>query len=549
MLFGFVMMTANAIAAPAQYAFRIRFTDKAGSPAISAAATYLSARSLLRRAAQHIALDSTDRPVSPVYISDVLSLTGGKFHNASRWLNDCVILLTDSTKILQLQGKPYIRDIAWVGFFVSGLHREAPHTNPKNESLVPLGPLQKTTGSAAYYGATWTGTDQVHGDYLHDRGFKGAGKLIAVLDGGFTGTDVHSGFDSLRQRNGIVETYNFVIDTSFVYSYDDHGMVCLSTMAGNVPGTFVGTAPDAQYALYVTEDGNFEDALYEMDNMVAGMERADSLGADVISSSLGYNTFVSPYTFSYTHADFDGKSTPVAMAANMAVGKGIFCVITAGNEDGSGWNFLLTPGDADSVLTVGAVGNTGLVAGYSSPGPNAAGQVKPDVCTLGDPAPVFTNPQGFGAASGTSFSTPEIAGWAACLWQANPSATTSQIRRAVQRSADRYAAPTAKYGYGIPDFRQAAASLSVVECNCTSPGIDVFPNPFTESVSIALIDYPVGTPAQFTVYDIMGRHILSQNGAAGNVILLQLPKSLPGGLYVLETVVGDKRYLNKIIRR
>jgi hypothetical protein len=536
----------HAYAAPAQYAFRISFTDKKGAPPLSAANSWLSTRSILRRTNYNIPVDSIDRPVSPLYVDTVLNVTQGVLHNTSRWLNQCVVLLTDSSKVLLLAGKGYIKHIDYVGFFLNGLHaRQLQTSDPKfaGEKFVTNNTTAKLTGSAAYYGSSYTQTALVAGDYLHDQGYRGAGKLIAILDQGFDGTDTHSGFDSLRQQGRLLETYNFVNNNSFVYSFDVHGTNCLSTMAGLKPTSYVGTAPKAMYALYVTEDTHFLDAIYELDNLVAGMERADSIGADVISSSLGYNTFVSPYITSFSKAELDGHTTIVSRAANIAVSRGMVYVNSAGNEGNNSWNYLLSPSDADSGFTIGSVTATKAPSGFSSPGPNASGRIKPDVCLQGEQTAVFGTNNTIGNSNGTSFSAPQAAGYAACLLQAFPSATPYDIRQAINKSADHYTAPTPKLGYGIPNFKVAYETL-LAQFPVITSGITVQPNPFNQAVLIRL---PTGANTVGVVLrDSSGRTISITAQRTATNITVTVPSALPKGTYFLSVEVDGQRSTTKL---
>ncbi len=543
--------SATGLAAPAQYAFRVAFKDKAGAPQLSAAPSWLSSRALARRAAFGIALDSTDRPVSPRYVDTVLALTGGKLHNTSRWLNQCVVLLTDSTKILTLAGKPWISSITWVGFFATGLHRAgATSTNPKfaaeaiRDAKQPFLSSARTAGSATYYGTTWPQTNMVHGDTLHDQGYRGRGKLIAVLDDGFLEVDSHNGFDSLMHSGRLIETHDFVHDSSYVFAYGSHGTECLSVIAGLLPGTFVGTAPDAQYALYVTEDAAITDALYELDNLVSGMERADSIGADVISSSLVYNIFTNPYFYIVDKAALDGHTMPVARAMNIATAKGILCVEAAGNEGANSWNFLTTPADADSALTIGAVTSARSPAGFSSPGPNAAGRIKPDVCLQGDPAAVFTSGNSVGYSGGTSFSCPQAAGWAACLLQAFPALPPAIIRTAIDSSADQRP-PTPKLGFGIPDFRKAQQLLAKFMTPPADGTLRVMPNPFIRDFSVMLPN--AAAVADLRLYDALGREVSLVQVRNGASIKASVANTLPAGIYVLRLVVEGQQLTQKLV--
>ena len=544
-LFCLMLTAAGSFAAPPQYAFRITFKDKQGAPALSATPAWLSARAMARRNNFGIALDSTDRPVSPLYIDTVLQLTGGVFHNTSRWLNHFVVLLEDSSQILQLIGKPYISSIEWVGYFSSGLHqRVAGWENPKFARERTGLPNAKVTGTSSYYGSTWAQTTMVNGDYLHDRGFKGAGKLIVVMDEGFTGVDTHTGLDDMRNGGRLVETYNFKRNNSGVFTDGSHGTNCMSTMAGFNPGTYVGSAPEAQYALYATEDGSVTDAIYELDNLIAGIERADSLGADVISASVVYNIFFSPFSYSFTKAELDGHTTNVARVVNMAVAKGIFYTSSAGNEGGNFWNYLDSPGDADSALTVGSVNTGRNPSGFSSPGPSASGRIKPDVCLLGEPVSIFGSGNLITNSSGTSFAAPQAAGYAACLMQAYPRATPYQIRQAIIRSADSFLTPSAKRGYGVPDFSKVYNSLHV-DTPTGEELLGVVPNPFRETVQVSLRN--AGTPAEVLLYDAVGRSIPFISERNGSIMEIRPASSLPSGMYILKAVIDGKLMIVKLI--
>ena len=364
-------------------------------------------------------------------MDSVFTLTSGKLHMTSKWFNYTVLLLNDSSKINSLQGKPFIKSIEYIAYYPSGLHKPARSTSQSTSNSFTV---QKTTGSAAYYGATYNQTTFVNGDYLHDIGRKGEGKLIAVLDEGFDAVNTAPAFDSMYNSSRLKDQYNFVEASTNVFSLGLHGTTSLSTMAGNLPGTYVGTAPYADYALYNTEIPGSEQVI-EMDNVVAASERADSVGADIITISLGYDRFNLPTNFSLTYADIDGKTTIAARAANTATAKGILFVASAGNEGGGSWNYILTPGDADSAITVGNVGLDKVPAGNSGYGPNSAGHIKPNVCMSGQPASIMRNGPNPSFSSGTSFATPQLAGWAACLMQSANVYTPYQIRRAIEQSA------------------------------------------------------------------------------------------------------------------
>lgn len=538
-----------------QHAFRVTLSDKAGSPTVGQAAQFLSARSLARRAAFGIGVDETDRPVSQAYIDTVMNLTGGVLHLRSRWLNEIVVFTSDSSDILAIAGKPWVMGTAYIAYYPFGLHNRGASDGKEEANESPIAVAAKTTGSAAYYGATWDQTNLVKGDYLHDLGFKGAGKLIAVLDAGFTGVDNHNGFATLFSEGRLLDTYDFVRDTAgSVFNFGSHGTQVLGIMAGDLPNSYVGSAPEAQYVLYATEDNGSEQAV-EMDNLVAGAERADSLGADVINCSLGYNSFSLPGT-SLTFSQLDGKTTIAARGANAAARKGIVFVGTAGNEGGNSWNRIITPGDADSALIVGSVNVNRQLQSSSGEGPNAAGKVKPDIVALGVDAAIFGSvPNSTANGTGTSYAAPNIAGFAACLLEARPGRSPLQIIDAINRSADLYTFPLPKFGYGVPNFQAAFGTLDVgdVPTAANESAFSISPNPV--SGGTVTLGWHQATPgAEWTLYvqDAAGRTAwqttLSPLTATGRHTL-ELPAALPAGMYVVRIAGADAvRSLKLIVR-
>lgn len=530
-----------------QYAYQVNFTNKNGTVLFSDSLSFLTTRAMARRVRQGIALDSTDLPVVQAYIDSTLTLTGGILHEVSHWLNLCVILLPDSTLIHRLDGKSFISSVQLVAYYPSFLHYSPLHNGSPGNNLQAA---RTTSVDPVYYGSTWVQTLLVKGNYLSDLGYQGAGKIIAIVDAGFLDANTNPGFDSLWANGRVVDMHNFTYDTSYVFGWDEHGMTVLSTMAGYVPDTFVGSAPKASYALYITEDDNSEQPI-ELINMLCGAERADSIGADIISSSLGYNTFDDPaYNFVYA-TDLDGKSTIVAKAANLATKKGMLFVTSAGNEGGDSWNYILTPGDADSALTIGSVYSTGVNAANSGYGPNAAGQIKPDVCAMGEGPSVFIG-NIYGSEDGTSFSTPQIAGWAACLWEAAPSATPWQIRHAIDECANHYSTPGNQIGYGIPDFSCTATALNILDTPL--PGINQFkiivPNPLTNQLIITL-SAPQEETVSFRLFDITGREVMHFSNSfkmGWNTPISYDIASLPKGLYLLKAVSPNGREVMKLVK-
>lgn len=530
-----------------QYAFRISFTDKVGAPSTSNPLVFLSQRALDRRVAQGIAVDSVDRPVSPVYIDSVLKLTSGKRHVVSKWLNTFVVLLNDSSKIITLQSQSFVKEVKYIAFFPSGLHKPSGN-NAEGEELEPQ---EKTTGTAAYYGATYDQTKALNGDYLHDLGYKGEGMLIAVFDEGFRYVNSGPAFDSMMKEGRLIDQHNFVLDNNTVFDYSSHGTYSLSAIAGNIPGIYVGAAPRAQFALYCTEHGSTEQPI-ELDNLVAALERSDSVGADVVSISLGYNEFFTPVPYTLDYAtELDGKTTVAAKGVNIATSRGMLIVPSAGNEGNNSWKYILTPGDADSALTVGNVNINKQPASASGFGPNAAGTIKPNVCVVGQPAALMLSNATPASVSGTSFATPQLAGWAACLLQSTKDPTPYKIRTAIEQSAHIYTTPGGQLGYGVPDFRKAFDFLHVDSPVATSSDwLQVSPNPFVSTVDIRLLQSFNGQ-LDISLTDATGNVVYQLTTKAyqgSQKISLDLPE-LSRGVYFLKVITDSDERSVKLVKQ
>jgi serine protease AprX len=537
----FVLPAINVVA-QSQYAFRVSYADKKETTYdLSKPNIFLGSKALSRRALQSIAIDSTDLPVVQKYIDSTLKVANGIFHSRSRWQNNCVILVSDTSNINLLRSISFIKNVRYVANFLSPIHflKTKPVTELDNDSKSNR-PLWRTTGGIGYYGDAFDQIKLANGDYLHDNGFRGKGKLIAALDEGFNLVNTLSGFDSLRISGRIVDTYNFNLNTSDVYGYSSHGTQVLSTMAGILNGNYVGTAPNAQYALYVTENSGSEQP-FEMDNLVAAMERADSIGADIITISLGYNSFnIGGLDASLSLSDIDGKSTIAAMGANTATKKGILVIASAGNDGAtSTWGRILTPGDADSALTCGSVDINKVLAPTSGKGPNASGIMKPDVCMLGAPGVVFNNSGTTSTVGGTSIATPELAGLAACLWESKPSATPYQLRKVIRESAHIASSPNNEMGYGVPNFAKAYSSLSkIITDSFTSSTIICYPNPFTEKINIQIIGNSPNESIKWAILDAIGRTInvgeVIDTANSSPLLELQISNNMPIGTYFLK---------------
>ena len=522
-----LILMVCAVFAQAQIAtnvYWVQFADKANSPySIDNPEEFLSQRALERRARLDIGIDEYDIPVNPQYLQAVADC-GAQIINPSKWLNG-VSVYTDSEEVVDA-----IRLLS----FVEAVRNCPSFPEAQLEKEAWLADEMKATGSPVVYRDFYGGAhDQVYQlkvNQLHERGYDGTGVVIAVLDGGFRGTDEHPAFDNMREEGRLLGVRDFVFGSSSVYTQSSHGNACLSTMAAYVPNTMVGTAPKASYYLFHTEDGTQENIVEEY-NWVSGAELADSLGVDVCSTSLGYIDFDMPQ-WDHPFEHFDGHTAPMTIGAEIAASRGMICMNSAGNE-GDGVCTLGIPADAEHILTVGAVDANGDRADFSSVGPTYDGRIKPDVMAMGEDTYVAGNPTGsyqYYNGSGTSFSNPVLAGAVACLRQARPYASVQEICDAVRAAGNNVNNPDNYNGYGIPNFVAALEMLGVDEHETASDNIiSVFPNPSRGKVRVALKKGLDKT--NMTLYDNIGRIIV--NTVSVNELEMVL-NNLSSGVYTIK---------------
>ena len=388
------------------------------------------------------------------------------------------------------------------------------------------------------YGPSLKQIHMLKGDSLHKMGYRGEGKVIAILDAGFSHADTLRAFDSLIANNQILGTRDFVNPGNNVYKEDHHGMEVLSCMGGNIPGELIGTAPKAKFWLLRTEDVNSEYIIEEY-NWVSAAEFADSTCADIINSSLGYTQFYDS-SMNHTCNDMNGHTTPVTKGANLAVSKGMVVVNSAGNDGGKPWKCVSSPADGFDVLAVAAVDSNGLRATFSSTG-EATSRVKPNVSAMGKDVVVSSTIGTIMHSSGTSFSSPIIAGLVACLWQAAPNWSNYLITRAIELSSSQISHPDSLLGYGIPDFIKALNIVSVHENEKQQP-VFTYPNPFTDVFSVCFYSQ-LEQEIDLFLYDQFGRTLSSfpkQLARAGvNKFPVTNLSDLRAGNYILKMVGKD----------
>jgi len=523
----------------------VYFKDKPNSTTdLANPLTILSQRALDRRTAQGIALDSKDVPVYQPYINEIISSTGITVKAKSKWLN-CVHVRGSVANINALK---LLSSVLKIDFADKTLNSSS------NKTVVKLKfkPVNKTMETAVSfnYGSSANQISMLNGHLLHQLDYTGSGKIIAVLDSGFPGVNTAQPFKRLRDNNQILGGYDYVNKSNNYFSGHYHGSYVLSSMGGYVDGQLVGTAPDAKYYLYITEDAvsafPYSENPVEESNWVEAAEEADRVGVDIISTSLGYFGYDNT-RYSHTYSDMTGNLAFASQGANIAFDKGIIVVASAGNEGQQTEPHIGVPAEALNVLAVGAVQSNRNYASFSSIGPSFDGRVKPNVTAQGQTVVLSDTAGNIVTANGTSFSCPITSGLVACLWQALPGKNALQIKQLIQQSSDNFVDPALKsrpqYGYGIPDFNLALSKgLSVSDFSKTD--LILYPNPTNDLISVTLPND--SNMKTISIYTILGQKVLEKN------ISNQSPtislKSLNSGIYFYKIESKDFSKSGKIIK-
>lgn len=460
----FFILSFVAIESNAQFTrYVVRFKNKGGSPySLSNPSAYLSTRAIDRRNRYGIAYDSADLPVTPSYISQIAAIPNVTVLNVSKWLNAVTVQTSSSAAITAINSLPFVQTVTGVAARLSGRPSEGRNKFESEEIFSPYLPAGRTEQLTADYFNYGTGSyNEIHlhnGEFLHNIGLRGQGMQVGMLDNGFNNYTNLKAFDSVNANSQVLGTWDFVAREANVANDGSHGMSCMSTIAANIPGQFIGTAPKAGFWLYQTEDNASEFPIEEF-NWACGVEKADSSGADVISSSLGYGYGFDGGIPDYPYSTLDGNTTMAAIAGDMAAKKGILVFVAAGNAGNTAWRNIITPADGDSVLAVGAVNTSGVVGSFSSYGPSGDGQIKPDVAAVGVAAMVQSTSNTVITGNGTSYACPKMAGLGICLWQGFPEYNNMKIARALQQAGSKAINPDDRVGYGIPDVKKAFGSL------------------------------------------------------------------------------------------
>lgn len=509
--------------------FRVFLKDKTMKTLISPIPA-LSSASLMRREKQGIVLDSTDYPILDVYLNGIRE-KGYPIVSQSRWMNTVVVSAPDSTCIPILKSLPFVQSVqlVWVN--------RSLESSSKSKSTVLTNKF--TADSASYYGKAATQIEMLGLESLHQAGFKGSGKTIAVVDAGFSGVDTISWF----KEASIIAAKDFIYPPSSVFAGHSHGTTVFSEMATNREYSFVGAAPEASYCLLRSEDPLTEFPIEE-DYWAAAVEFADSIGADIVTSSLGYSEFDLP-KLSYRKGQLDGKTAFISRAAAIAAQKGLLIVSSAGNNGNLPWKKISFPSDVDQVLTVGSVQSDLTRSSFSSFGPTADQRIKPDVMALGSNAQIIAGDGLLTTGSGTSFSAPLVAGMAACLWQALPDLTATNLLQCIRESGSNALTPDTLYGYGIPNAHKIWLSQKVPFLQADYPTYFCYPNQAMDK--LYFVDFsPNQEPMEVILYNLFGRIVLKKT-ITGNNSFMDI-SGIPHSIYLVYFLVsGTKKASQKIV--
>lgn len=518
-LFGFFVFDGKA-----QSYYWVGFTDKNNSEfSLSDPGKYLSERAIQRRQRQQIAIDSLDLPVNKNYIDEVQAL-GAELLHSSKWLNGITVKATSDSfqyKVLQLS---FVKEIQ----LTKKIGTKSAYNKWSTESESETVPID-----TSYYGPSVSQVSTLNGQFLHNHGYRGLGMHIAILDGGFLNVDIYPAFDSLRANGQILGTKDFVNPQSNIYATNYHGMSVLSCMGGNIPGQLIGTAPEASYWLLRSEDTGTEN-LIEEDNWVAAAEFADSVGCDVINSSLGYSTFDDP-AMNHTYSEMDGKTTRATRGANIAAKRGMLVFVSAGNEGNKSWRYISAPSDGENVIGVGAMNKDTIAASFSSYGPAYGGQTKPNVSAIGWNTYMQLSNGTLGYANGTSFSSPVMAGMAACFWQSVRHVPAAEIKKTIEKFSHLYTNPHSQLGFGVPDFERAWKFYFPLGIADLDESVDwlVYPNPVIDELVLQKKSTHSGK-TDVAIFSTDGKLHLQKTFFDGNRIVIDGLRQLPVGLFVLK---------------
>ncbi|MCH2044195.1 MAG: S8 family serine peptidase [Saprospiraceae bacterium] len=548
-LLGFICFSTLLFAQPEKYkldVYWVEFLDKDNTPySIFHPEDYLSPRALERRRRYNIPIDETDLPIDPVYLRKIKDLDL-KILNTSNWFNAISVYIPhkDKNKAEQIRQLPFVKNIDYLGKF-------RPVKPPKLSKRKANPSTYEEEKISNYFGYASNQTRMLNGHLIHKFGYKGQDMHVAIFDGGFTHVHRMPAFDSLRAQDRILGTHDFVQGDEFVYESSTHGTNVLSTMASEMPYLLVGTSPQASYYLFKTEDVKGEYRIEEF-NWVVAAEKADSLGVDVINSSLGYTNF-NDTTMSYKYEQLDGKTALCTRGANIAHSKGMIIVNSAGNEGGGKWHYIGAPADAEGVISVAATQKDGERAYFSSYGPTADQRLKPNLAARGQSTAVASKyDYKASSSSGTSFSSPVLAGMITSFWGAFPELDNKQIQDVLEKSASQATEPDTSLGYGIPNFYSAYIMSKDGVILIDTKGEIYSTKTIVNNDFSLLVEAQSLSIVNLKVYNSLHELLHKENELELNMEVhdFQIPnlKEYPRGIYWLNIQVNERQYWMKLVK-
>lgn len=504
----FILIIGNAFS-QAPDAYVVTFTDKLFSPySTNAPQDFLSPKAIEKRQRYNIPVTEEDIPINPLYINTVTAFESVKLLAQSKWMNYVVIQCDNESVLDLIRYYPFVDQVEKLHLVdysrFSTSDDYIAHNYHRSQAS-----FDTDTSSLSYYGSAAAQIAVHNGQFLHNHGYRGEGMLIVLLDNGYDRLDSLTLFNALHQNRRLKGIYDAAHQPGYnPFRSGTHGTSVLSVMAVEEPYLFVGTAPRADYVLIRTEMTDYEDILEEY-YWVVGAEYADSIGADVVNSSLGYAYFDKTEQ-NHIFSDLNGKRSVASIAATKLVQKGCIVSIAAGNEGDKSWHYISIPSDASSALCVAAMNSDSVIADFSSRGSSQFLRVKPDITTVGWQTAFCSYKDSISKGNGTSLASPVNAGLCACLWQAFPQKNNREIMDAVRQSAHLSANPDTLFGYGIPDFKLAYNMLlqsAINECE-ENPGFYLFPNPATDMITLSFSSsVPDNLIKQIVLFDLYGKHL------------------------------------------
>ncbi len=543
-----ILLIALTSRAQTPTCYRIYLSDKDNSPySINNPIEYLSQRAIDKRARFNIPITEQDFPVNPNYIGQIKQIDYKiQILTTSKWMNSVTIYCPDNEKLSIIEALDFVDSLIPVAAY-----RLNSNNNSKKIAKIDSDSRNDSdflSDSLGFYGLGKAQIAIHNGDKLHEAGFRGEGMLIVVIDGGFFGVESCDFYKKLIEEGRFLGMYDLMpnFDTSYYPSpyTQAHGTAVASVIAANKENIFVGTAPEASYVFIQSEYSPSEE-LIEEDFWARAAEIADSIGADVVNSSLGYTLYPDFPQANTDYSTFDGLHSIASLSATILANKGVIPCIAVGNDGLNDWFHIGKPSDAFDVISVGACTYDSIIAGFSSRGYTFDGRVKPDVVSVGFSTTCYRPGNSIIQANGTSFATPVIAGLCACLWQALPQYSSIELMQKIREYSSQYLTPDIEFGYGIPDFYYAYFDLLSIP-NHSFNSANIFPNPCKDYF---VIEDENSEKSVIKLYNIQGKNILTTTKEYGNKTQINI-QNLPNGLYIGEILTKSypKKYF-RIIKR